>query len=500
MLFIVVHQSYELWFKLILHELDARPRRAARAAARRRPLPRLRRVVAIERLLLEHLDVLETMGPEGFLEFRDPLEPASGFQSVQFRRIEWISGLRDTFPKDAEPPPGPTLYEAFRACAGLPEDREARLEALADLYRDHEDDPPRAALHAVAELLVDHDEGVALWRHHHVLMAAREIGTRPGTGGSPGVPVPQDHARPPLLPGAVGRARPALSAPTGRPQASGGRTARAVTCMSESMNYVNKIIDEENADKSAHTRRQMVAGAGAVIGGLGLAGLASGDAFAQGKNSPNTPENITTVAATAEVLATIVNTIGYERVPLDDVTKQNIAAAAIEEKIHYEVLTSDAVGGKAATKKIWVPNEVFASKENFLTTLVVGDQIFINAYLIGVTAFARAGKLTGSRFARYAAEFMGAEAVHRALALQSLGKPGNDRVFMRFGGREEAPGLPTTGSDGVYDIRQAVTQLEAAGFGFGKEGSKAGQFYEYDEVSKRTPDPGFPAVNTRKPV
>ena len=271
--------------------------------------------------------------------------------------------------------------------------------------------------------------------------------------------------------------------------------------MSESMNYINQIIDDENADKSAHTRRQMVAGAGAVIGGLGLAGLASGDAFAQGgKNSPNTVENITTIAATAEVLATIVNTVGYETVPLDDVTKRNIAAAAIEEKIHYEVLTSKAVGAKPATKKIWVPDEVFSSKENFLTTLVVGDQIFINAYLIGVTAFARAGKLTGSRFARYAAEFMGAEAVHRALALQSLGKLGNDRVFMRFGGREEAPGLPTTGSDGFYDIRQAVTQLESAGFGFGKEGSKAGKFYEYDEVSPRTPDPGFPLVNTRQPV
>jgi hypothetical protein len=270
--------------------------------------------------------------------------------------------------------------------------------------------------------------------------------------------------------------------------------------MSDSMNYVNKIIDEENAGESAHTRRQMVAGAGAVIGGLGLAGLASGSAFAQGSSSPNTPENITTVAATAEVLATIVNTIGYERVPLDAVTRNNVASAALEEKIHFEVLTSDAVGGSPATKRIWVPDEVFASKENFLTTLVVGDQIFINAYLIGVTAFARAGKLTGSRFARYAAEFMGAEAVHRALALQSLGKPGNDRVFMRFGGREEAGGLPSTGGNGFYDIRDAVGQLEAAGFGFGKEGSKAGRFYDYDEVSKRTPDPGFPAVNTRRPV
>jgi hypothetical protein len=204
------------------------------------------------------------------------------------------------------------------------------------------------------------------------------------------------------------------------------------------------------------------------------------------------------VAATAEVLATIVNTIGYERVPMDSVTKNNVASAAIEEKIHYEVLTSKAVGGKAATKRIWVPNEVFASKENFLTTLVVGDQIFINAYLIGVTAFARAGKLTGSRFARYAAEFMGAEAVHRALALQSLGKLGNDRVFMRFGGREEAPGLPTTGSEGFYDIRDAVTQLQAAGFGFGQKSSAPGRFYEFDKVRQHTPND--PDLNTFTPV
>jgi tryptophan 2,3-dioxygenase len=187
LLFIVVHQSYELWFKLILHELT----RARDELLARRPqaaTPRLRRAVAVERLLLGHLDVLETMSPDGFLEFRDPLAPASGFQSVQFRKIEWISGLRDMFPKDATPPEGPDLYEAFRAAAALPEEREERLGALADLYRDHEGDPARAVLHDVAELLVDHDEGIALWRSHHVLMAAREIGTRAGTGGSPGVP------------------------------------------------------------------------------------------------------------------------------------------------------------------------------------------------------------------------------------------------------------------------------------------------------------------------
>jgi ribonuclease HI len=162
LLFIIVHQSYELWFKLILHEL----RKAHAELSARRPQGAtrpLKRTVAIERLLLDHLDVLETMGPEGFMEFRDPLAPASGFQSRQFREIESLS---------------PKLYDAFAA----------QLDTdLADLYRDHLDDPVRALLYEVAELLLDHDEQIALWRHHHTLMAAREIGDRPGTGGSRGV-------------------------------------------------------------------------------------------------------------------------------------------------------------------------------------------------------------------------------------------------------------------------------------------------------------------------
>ena len=171
LLFIVVHQSYELWFKLILHELRA-AQAALEAGNAQAAAPPLQRVVATDRLLLEHLEVLETMGPEGFLEFRDPLEPASGFQSEQFRAIESES---------------PRLYDAFCVCAGFPAGASERLEALASLYRDHLVDPGRAALHRVAELLLDHDEVIARWRHHHMLMAAREIGTRPGTGGSRGV-------------------------------------------------------------------------------------------------------------------------------------------------------------------------------------------------------------------------------------------------------------------------------------------------------------------------
>jgi hypothetical protein len=245
-----------------------------------------------------------------------------------------------------------------------------------------------------------------------------------------------------------------------------------------------------------------VAGAAAALGGMGMLGVAqnawASDSRILSRNAaPNTKENILNIAATAEVLATIVNTVGPEKVSLDATTKANIQAAAREELIHYQVLTSSAIGAKPVTKRIWVPDEVFSSREALLGTLVVGDQIFINAYLLGGTVFARAGGTTGSRFARYAAEFMGVEAVHRALALQSLGRLGNDRAFMRFAQREEATGLPTSGTPGFYKITDAVALLQSVGFGFGKSGSKAGQFYDFDAVSARTPDPA--GVNTRTP-
>src|SRR3712207_1526838 len=133
LLFIIVHQAYELWFKLILHELDL----AERELLDRRPqgaIRPLQRVVATQRVLDEQLNVLETMGPEGFMEFRDPLAPASGFQSRQFRDIE----------ASADP-----MWRAFCACAGLPDDDGARLEALADLYRRHKEDARLATVHTV---------------------------------------------------------------------------------------------------------------------------------------------------------------------------------------------------------------------------------------------------------------------------------------------------------------------------------------------------------------
>jgi len=267
--------------------------------------------------------------------------------------------------------------------------------------------------------------------------------------------------------------------------------------MSDVTNHLFETIDRQNSHESAHTRRTLVKTTGAALGSMGLLGLVSSDAFGAVKtHSENSVENLTAVAATAEVLATIVNTVGPEKLGgrLDPVTRRNVRAAAQQEKNHYELLTSKTVGGKAVTTTIYVPDAVFASPESLLTTLVVGDQVFINAYLLATTVFARQGTLSGSQFARYAAEIMAIEAVHRALALQSLGKLGNDRVYAKFGQREAVAGLPTTGQGGFYKIMDAVAVLESAGFGFGKPGSKPGTAYDYATVSARTPtDPG---VNT----
>ena len=199
--------------------------------------------------------------------------------------------------------------------------------------------------------------------------------------------------------------------------------------------------------------------------------LVNDDAWAA-KAARNTPQNILNIAATAEVLATIINTVGAERLSAQlgtDQTLANVQAAAREELIHYNVLRS--VGGRPATKRIFVPDAVFASRENLLKTLEVGDQIFINAYLIGTTAFATAGGRQNAKFARFTGEFMGAEAVHRALARQSLGKLGNDRAFMRYS---------------FTKIETAVARLQQAGIGFGEAGKGQGTFYNFEQVRRRT--------------
>lgn len=205
--FIIVHQAYELWFKLVLSELEAG--RAHLLAGRTDEcLPHFQRVHAVERVLLQQVHVLETMSPQAFLGFRDHLRPASGFQSVQFREVEILSGLRaPSFLEILARENHPDVNEAVARRLAEPSLRdgmhallqhrgfdvghdpaartcdEARLDAA--LLRIYRDDGPRDVLR-VLEALVDHDESILLWRHHHAVMVERLIGDKRGTGGSSG--------------------------------------------------------------------------------------------------------------------------------------------------------------------------------------------------------------------------------------------------------------------------------------------------------------------------
>src|SRR5688572_10496414 len=212
LLFITVHQTYELWFKQVLHELDAaaslmsEDRLAAAAHA-------LRRVVEIEKVLIKQIHILETMSPISFLGFRDELNPASGFQSMQFRAIEFASGLKHesvarAFKDDEfahkrlqERLEAPSLGDTFFALlrrkgfdAPASEDqqdenerrsnRSRRVRAIIEILTHPE---KLFKEYQLAEGLLEHDEHFALWRSHHIKMVERMVGTKKGTGGSEGV-------------------------------------------------------------------------------------------------------------------------------------------------------------------------------------------------------------------------------------------------------------------------------------------------------------------------
>jgi tryptophan 2,3-dioxygenase len=203
LLFITIHQVYELWFKQLLHEVSAARDAMLGGQGGGRlwwAQHLLTRVHVIERVLVQQVDVLETMTPQDFLEFRQRLAPASGFQSVQFRELEFMSGAKDARYLDrfkgiteaerqhldarlAEP----TLWDAFVAvlasfglAAGSDEEVSASMRTVA-----HDRDQ-YAAVWALAEALLQHDELAASWRARHVVMVERMIGSKSGTGGSSG--------------------------------------------------------------------------------------------------------------------------------------------------------------------------------------------------------------------------------------------------------------------------------------------------------------------------
>jgi tryptophan 2,3-dioxygenase len=211
LLFITVHQAYELWFKQILHELDA-----AIASLSQGRLPvatrAIKRVVEIEKLLVNQIHILESMTPISFLAFRDELNPASGFQSMQFREIEFSSGLKDRSILE-EFADDDFAYERLKTRAGnrsladaffdalekrgfnVPRDVEGdaneqkrnygkRTEAILEILTHFED---RYEEFQLAEALLEHDEYFSLWRSHHIKMVERMVGAKKGTGGSEGI-------------------------------------------------------------------------------------------------------------------------------------------------------------------------------------------------------------------------------------------------------------------------------------------------------------------------
>ena len=198
LLFIVIHQTYEFWFKQILHEIDAsiewlKESRTFRANHS------LKTVASIGKVVVSQIHILETMAQIGFLEFRDKLNPASGFQSTQFREIEFASGAKDEqmmnhFAHDAfaferlqKRFAAPSLADEFWNLLGRKdfkvETEEEKIQTIVEILQTPE---KHADFFIMQDLLIEHDENIALWRYNHVLMVERMLGMKRGTGGSEG--------------------------------------------------------------------------------------------------------------------------------------------------------------------------------------------------------------------------------------------------------------------------------------------------------------------------
>jgi tryptophan 2,3-dioxygenase len=208
LLFIVIHQVYELWFKELLHE-GAQLQRRLEDGDTPHALHTLKRMLTILKTVVAQIDVLETMTPRQFMTFRDRLEAASGFQSAQFRELEAMLGRREPRALEAYERESaehariaaamarPSLFDSFVRYLGtggyaLP---SAVLERDVTQPLEPSDGVQRALLAAyaddgeaaqVCERMIDLDEGVMEWRYRHVQMVRRTIGDKRGTGGSGG--------------------------------------------------------------------------------------------------------------------------------------------------------------------------------------------------------------------------------------------------------------------------------------------------------------------------
>lgn len=215
MLFIIIHQAYELWFKQILHEMEC-TRTSMLAGKILRAVHTMKRVHAIMELLVKQIHILETMTPAEFLQFRDKLQPASGFQSLQFRELEFVAGLKneryiksfqaqpelaERLSKRLEEPSLRDTYFVLLRDLGYPlpdnivirqddesiEEDEGYSQVMASLIEIYQNPDGNLPLYLLSEAFVEFDLQLDLWREHHVRVVERSIGFKRGTGGSSGV-------------------------------------------------------------------------------------------------------------------------------------------------------------------------------------------------------------------------------------------------------------------------------------------------------------------------
>ncbi len=222
MLFIVIHQTYELWFKLLLHELD-KIKADFSSNDLYGAMHTFKRIRTVMKTLVEQIDVLETMTPMSFSSFRDRLDTASGFQSAQFRELEYVLGYkrpamlryqtgaaphRERLERRLRERSVVDHFYDFLEARGVTIPAELRSkdpaeptapnavvqEGLFNLYKGN----PDVAI--LLELMTDFDEGLQEWRYRHIKLVERTIGSKHGTGGSLGVEFLKESLFKPVFP------------------------------------------------------------------------------------------------------------------------------------------------------------------------------------------------------------------------------------------------------------------------------------------------------------
>ena len=245
----------------------------------------------------------------------------------------------------------------------------------------------------------------------------------------------------------------------------------------DELQYLDNVLEDVGTSKS--TRGSLLKQAAVAAAGVGVFGQASAALASAGTSSADTIKTVTTTAVTAEALAVSVLTAAVKAAPGTKVAPfiPVLKAANQAEYDHFQTLSS--LGAKPLTTRFWVPNAALgAGNVNLFKTLEVAETLFINAYLIGITVFAKAKQ---DKLARYAGEILGVEAEHRALARYAQSVVEGKKLT-----KDTVPNNKGFETYTMSSMASIVAAIEKAGFGFGKQGATPGQFVDF---------PGNPSSN-----